>query len=157
MMDNNFLSVKYIFIFTKSFTGCCLEEMFAKNISWPETTIGKVAHLSCKDFFPEIHGGKIFKKNDNDFTIWSTLYIRKVYLYPNFFAIYISAFSITKECYNNGTWGEHNLTECSNWLDYWKLVMENNIHISSILSVALSALSILFLITSMGIFLCFYR
>ena len=60
MMD--FLSVKYISIFTKSFTGCCLEEMFAKNISWPETTIGKVAHLSCKDFFPEIHGGKFFKK-----------------------------------------------------------------------------------------------
>ena len=52
-MDNNFLTVKYIFFFTKYFTGCCLEEMFAKNISWPETTIGKVAHLSCKDFFPE--------------------------------------------------------------------------------------------------------
>ena len=152
MMDNNFLSVKYIFIFTKSFTGCCLEEMFHKNISLPETTIGKVAYLSCKDFFPEIHGGKIFKKK------WQRFHhIRKVYLYPNFFAIYISAFSITKECYNNGTWGEHNLTECSNWLDYWKLVQANNIHISSILSVALSALSLLFLITSMGIFLCFYR
>ena len=83
MMDNNFVTVKYIFFFTKYFTGCCLEEMFAKNISWPETTIGKVAHLSCKDFFPEIHGGKFFKKkkrNDNDFTIWSTLYIRMVYL-----------------------------------------------------------------------------
>ena len=149
----------YISIFTKSFTGCCLEEMFAKNISWPETTIGKVAHLSCKDFFPEIHGGKFFKKKKK----WQRFHhleyphSRKVYLYPNFFAIYISAFSITKECYNNGTWGEHNLTECSNWLDYWKLVMENNIHISSTLSVALSALSILFLITSMGIFLCFYR
>ena len=70
-MDNNFLTVKYIFFFTKCFTGCCLEEMFAKNISWPETTIGKVAHLSCKDFFPEIHRGKFFKKNDDNFTIWS--------------------------------------------------------------------------------------
>ena len=68
MMDNNFLSVKYIFFFTKYFTGCCLEEMFAKNISWPETTIGKVAHLSCKDFFPEIHGGKFFKKKKKKMT-----------------------------------------------------------------------------------------
>ena len=76
------------------------------------------------------------------------------------FAIYISAFSITKECYNNGTWGEHNLSECVEWDEtrkYWKEAMELHIHISSILSVCLSAFSIAFLLASMGIFLCFYR